>query len=64
MEIETLAKEVLNSNLSDDAKIWVMKAIFTEKMEWIPPYNTERMPVYIPNPIIWKDNPWKITCSE
>lgn len=40
MNIETLAKEVLNSNLSDDAKVAIMKALFkTEEKAWVPPYN-------------------------
>lgn len=40
MNIETLAKEVLNSNLSDDAKVEIMKAIFGSKEKaWVPPYN-------------------------
>ena len=40
MDIETLAKEVLNSNLSDDAKVAIMKALFkTEEKAWVPPYN-------------------------
>ena len=40
MNIETLAKEVLNSNLSDDAKVEIMKALFkTEEKAWVPPYN-------------------------
>lgn len=47
MNIETLAKEVLNSNLSDDAKVEIMKALFkTEEKTWVPPYN------------IGKDNEW------
>lgn len=29
--IETLTKEVLNSNLSDDAKVEIMKALFGSK---------------------------------
>lgn len=40
MNIETLAKEVLNSNLSDDAKVAIMKALFkTEEKAWVLPYN-------------------------
>lgn len=40
MNTETLAKEVLNSNLSDDAKVEIMKALFkTEEKAWVPPYN-------------------------
>ena len=40
MNIETLAKEVLNSNLSDDAKVEIMKALFkTEEKTWVLPYN-------------------------
>lgn len=40
MNIETLAKEVLNSNLSDDAKVEIMRALFkTEEKAWVPPYN-------------------------
>lgn len=44
MDTETLAKEVLNSNLSDDTKICIMKVLFkTEKKEWVPPYSIERI---------------------
>ena len=40
MNTEILAKEVLNSNLSDDAKVEIMKAIFGSKEKaWVPPYN-------------------------
>ena len=40
MNTETLAKEVLNSNLSDDAKVAIMKALFkTEEKAWVPSYN-------------------------
>ena len=50
MNIETLAKEVLNSNLSDDAKVEIMKALFkTEEQAWVPPYNIGKDNELIPN---------------
>ena len=50
MNIETLAKEVLNSNLSDDAKVEIMKALFkTEEKAWVPPYNIGKDNELIPN---------------
>jgi hypothetical protein len=33
MELNELSKEVLNSNLSDEAKIEVMKALFGQREE-------------------------------
>ena len=68
MDIETLAKEVLNSNLSDDAKVEIMKAIFGSKEKaWVPPYNigkdyelTPNQPVRItPDVTPCEDDQWR-----
>lgn len=50
MNMEILAKEVLNSNLSDDAKVAIMKALFkTEEKAWVPPYNIRKDYELTPN---------------
>ena len=67
MNIETLAKEVLNSNLSDDAKVEIMKAIFGSKEKaWVPPYNIGKdfelipnQPIRIPDSTPCKDDWWR-----
>lgn len=39
MELNELSKEVLNSNLSDEAKIEIMKALFGQRNDkYVPPY--------------------------
>ena len=67
MDIETLAKEVLNSNLSDDAKVAIMKALFkTEEKAWAPPYNIGKdfelipnQPIRIPDSTPCEDDQWR-----
>lgn len=67
MNIETLAKEVLNSNLSDDAKVEVMKALFGSKEKtWVPPYNIGKdfelilnQPVRISDSTPCEDDRWR-----
>lgn len=67
MNIETLAKEVLNSNLSDDAKVEIMKAIFGSKEKaWVSPYNIGKdfelipnQPIHIPDSTPCEDDWWK-----
>lgn len=65
MELNELSKEVLNSNLSDEAKIEIMKALFGQREDkYIPPYQ-------ITYPYIVKEVPqrhrnwWEdITCGD
>ena len=67
MNIETLAKEVLNSNLSDDAKVEVMKALFGSKEKaWVPPYTIGKgyelipnQPIRIPDSTPCEDDWWR-----
>lgn len=67
MNIEALAKEVLNSNLSDDAKVEIMKAIFGSKEQaWVPPYSIGKdfelipnQPIRIPNSTPCEDDWWR-----
>ena len=72
MDTETLVKEVLNSNLSDDAKIQIMKTLFkTEEKSQGPHYFFKKIYERIPNQIIHgpnvtpcEDNWWESTCSK
>ena len=53
MNNEELSKEVLNSDLSDDAKIAVMKVIFGVKEDqYVPPYGVGKDNMLYPN-ITW-----------
>ena len=72
MNTETLIKEVLNSNLSDDAKIQIMKTLFkTEEKSRCPHYFFkkiyERIPnqiIHVPNATLCEDNWWESTCNK
>ena len=72
MDTETLVKEVLNSNLSDDAKIQIMKTLFKTEEKPRGPYYFlkkiyERVPsqfIHGPNVTPCEDNWWESTCSK
>lgn len=72
MDTETLVKEVLNSNLSDDAKIQIMKILFkTEEKPRGPHYFFKKIYERIPNQFIHgpnatpcEDNWWESTYSK
>lgn len=72
MDTETLAKEVLNSNLSDEAKIQIMKTLFkTEEKAQGPHYFFKKIYEQIPNRLIrdpnatpCESNWWESTCIK
>ena len=72
MDTETLVKEVLNSNLSDDAKIQIMKTLFKiEEKPRGPHYFLKKIYERVPNQFIHgpnvtpcEDNWWESTCSK
>ena len=65
ISVDELYKEILNSNLSDDAKIEIMKALISGKdTSYQPPYQIQQ-PYIIKNvPIEEKKIPWEITCGS
>jgi hypothetical protein len=64
MELNELSKEVLNSNLSDEAKIEVMKALFGQRDDkYVPPYQITYP--YIVKEVPPRRNWWEdITCGD
>lgn len=64
MELNELSKEVLNSNLSDEAKIEIMKALFGQRDEkYVPPYQITYP--YIVKEVSPRRNWWEdITCGD
>ena len=63
MEKEQLSKEILSSNLSDDAKIELFKMMFKEIIQAAPPYPYQ--PQVVTTPFIKPDPSvdWiKVTC--
>ena len=63
---DELYKEVLNSNLSDDAKIEIMKVLVSGKdVPYQPPYQIQQP--YIIKYVPAEENkkiPWEITCDS